>query len=571
MKTVILSGGSGNDSLIKGLKHYYPNMNCKVIVNAYDNGKSTGVCRAVTNTLGVSDIRKNHIRMYKAMHGTCNKNIIEFYDNRYDFTPGNEVSEITEKLNTWGMPQFIPLVKSFFDRPKAKRYSYIDFNISNIVYAESYATMGYEATNDYFCNHILDIDSFVLLNSYSNVYLQAITKSDYIIKDEGEIVEWCNSDDKIKSCFYTSSDGSIINFELNDRTVQSIEDADLIIISTGTFWSSIYPTLDFGNLYQLINQNKKAKKVWALNCEEDKDSYSVSADEFISFVRNLGLCLDDFTILVNNDACEILRTVHDDSVTCHYSHMGNVGGKHDPKKYAKAILECYYGLNDFTPEQIVCDFDDTLWPRNTLLNNFGVDNLKLLNSTNMGVIISGNSFSSIKPKLASVYGSDLSDFDVPVWADASSTEYIQGVKAYEIKDCFISKNVLDMVEEHINSLFGMVAVSHPDKDLPYIKYKPVGKLERVLFTYVFNEYIRYNINTPELLANITGKSTIDITKSGDNKVKVYKECEFGGMNVLYIGDEVDKGNDCNVAKMATKAIHTSGVEETNCILKVLCE
>ena len=44
MKTVILSGGSGNDSLIRGLKYYYPSMNCKVIVNAYDNGKSTGVC-----------------------------------------------------------------------------------------------------------------------------------------------------------------------------------------------------------------------------------------------------------------------------------------------------------------------------------------------------------------------------------------------------------------------------------------------------------------------------------------------------------------------------------------------
>ena len=74
-----------------------------------------------------------------------------------------------------------------------------------------------------------------------------------------------------------------------------------------------------------------------------------------------------------------------------------------------------------------------------------------------------------------------------------------------------------------------------------------------------------------MLANITGKSTVDITTSGDNKVKVYKECQFEGMNVLYIGDEVDKGNDYNVAKLATKAIHTSGVEETNCILRVLFE
>ena len=567
MKTVILSGGSGNDSLIRGLKYYYPSMNCKVIVNAYDNGKSTGVCRSVTNTLGVSDIRKNHIRMYKAMHGNCNKNIIEFYDNRYDFTPGNEVAEITEKLNTWGMPQFVPLVERFFATPEAKNYRYTDFNISNIVYAEMYAQSGYEYTNDYFCNKILDIDSFVLLNSFSNVYLKAITNSGYVIEDEGEIVEWCNRDDKIESCLY----GTVLNTELNPRAVSSIESADLIIISTGTFWSSIYPTLEFGDLYKLINKNTHAKKVWALNCEEDKDSYGVSADEFISHLRKLGLSLDDFTILVNTDACDILRTVKDKDVSCHYSQMGNQNGKHDPNKYAKSVLECYYGFDNFTPEQIVCDFDDTLWPRNTSLNNVGIDNIKLLNKTNMGVIISGNSFSSIKTKLASIYGSDLSDFNIPVWADASSTEYIQGVKTHTIGDCFISRDTLEKVESHINNLFGMTAVSHPDTDLPYIKYKPMGKLERMLFTYLFNNYIRYNINTPELLANITGQSTVDITTSGDNKVKVYKECEFEGMNILYIGDEVDKGNDFNIAKLAKKAIHTSGVEETNCILKVLCQ
>lgn len=567
MKTVILSGGSGNDSLIRGLKYYYPSMNCKVIVNAYDNGKSTGVCRAVTNTLGVSDIRKNHIRMYKAMHGNRDKNIIEFYDNRYDFTPGNEVAEITEKLNTWGMPQFVPLVERFFATPEAKNYRYTDFNISNIVYAEMYAQSGYEYTNDYFCNKILDIDSFVLLNSFSNAYLKAITNSGYVIKDEGEIVEWCNRDDKIESCLY----GTVMNTELNPRAVASIESADLIIISTGTFWSSIYPTLEFGDLYKLINKNTHAKKVWALNCEEDKDSYGVSADEFISHLRKLGLSLDDFTILVNSDACDILRTVNDKDVACHYSHMGNQNGKHDPNKYAKAVLDCYYGFDKFTPEQIVCDFDDTLWPRNTSLKNIGIDNIQLLNRTNMGVIISGNSFSSIKTKLASIYGSDLSDFNIPVWADASSTEYIQGVKTHTIVDCFISKDTLEKVESHINKLFGMTAVSHPDTDLPYIKYKPMGNLERMLFTYLFNNYIRYNINTPELLANITGNSTVDITTSGDNKVKVYKECEFEGMNILYIGDEVDKGNDCNVSKLATKSIHTSGVEETNCILKVLCQ
>ena len=92
MKITILSGGSGNDSLIKGLKSIYRNVDVKVVVNADDNGLSTGVCRTITNTLGVSYIRKNHIRMYKAMNpeDQLDTILIEFYENRYDLEPNRE-------------------------------------------------------------------------------------------------------------------------------------------------------------------------------------------------------------------------------------------------------------------------------------------------------------------------------------------------------------------------------------------------------------------------------------------------------------------------------------------------
>ena len=88
MKIVIISGGSGNDALIKGLKKIFNNstLDINVIVNAYDNGKSTGVCRAVTDTLGVSDIRKNHSRMYEASFGDkVNKKLLDFYEKRFNY------------------------------------------------------------------------------------------------------------------------------------------------------------------------------------------------------------------------------------------------------------------------------------------------------------------------------------------------------------------------------------------------------------------------------------------------------------------------------------------------------
>ena len=201
MNIVILSGGSGNDALIKGLNALYPKAKVDVIVNAYDNGKSTGVCRAVTDTLGVSDIRKNHSRLYKAINGDdVDQRIMEFYDSRYNFTKGNEVNEISELLIKWGMSQFIDIVTDFFNNPKAKDYEFKDFSVANIVYAQMYKQFGYESTNAYFCN-FLQLRDFVTLNSFDNIYIMAQTESGHIIKDEGETVFWNNPHDKIVLIF----------------------------------------------------------------------------------------------------------------------------------------------------------------------------------------------------------------------------------------------------------------------------------------------------------------------------------------------------------------------------------
>ena len=104
MKITILSGGSGNDSLIKGLKSFYQDLDISVIVNAYDNGKSTGVCRKVTNTLGVSDIRKNHIRMYKALKGKfTDQRLVDFFEGRFDLDSIEPVKSAIEILNKCGI------------------------------------------------------------------------------------------------------------------------------------------------------------------------------------------------------------------------------------------------------------------------------------------------------------------------------------------------------------------------------------------------------------------------------------------------------------------------------------
>ena len=303
MNIVILSGGSGNDALVRGLKSFYPSCNIKVIINAYDNGKSTGICRQITNTLGVSDIRKNHIRMYKATHTDIDSRIVEFYENRYDFS---SCEDVLDKLKDWNLTSFQPAVKKFFANKLTENIEFKDFNVANIVYSQMYKEFGYEYTNALFCD-LLGIDDFVILNSFDNVYLHAITCSGNLLTDEGEIVEYSNTYDPIVSISYHTEDSMMTAVQhLNPKVITELDSADLIIISSGTFWSSIYPTLDYAELYTYVNR-AKATKIWVMNTSEDKDSLGVTSNQFIQHLSNLGLDLSSFIILENEDAIDTLK------------------------------------------------------------------------------------------------------------------------------------------------------------------------------------------------------------------------------------------------------------------------
>ena len=75
---VIFSGGTGSIAIQEGFSAIYgnDNYNLDVIINAYDNGKSTGVCRKIFNDriLGPSDLRKNHMTQFKIQKATALKN-----------------------------------------------------------------------------------------------------------------------------------------------------------------------------------------------------------------------------------------------------------------------------------------------------------------------------------------------------------------------------------------------------------------------------------------------------------------------------------------------------------------
>ena len=559
MKVTILSGGSGNDKIVKGLTELYKDCDVKVIINAYDSGKSTGICRKVTNTLGVSDIRKNHSRMYSAMSSIVNKSILEFYNGRYDI---DCVEDVLKLLDKWDLGNLSEYAIKFFNRPESSNYNYKSFNIANIIYAEMFSEIGYERTNEFFTN-LLGIDDFVILNSFDNVYLNAETESGYVIEDEGDLVDWCNSDDKIIRCTYNGCSS-----ELNKKATDRILESDLIIISTGTFWSSIYPTLHYLDLYKYINLSN-ARKIWAINNTEDKDSYGVSSNDFIKYLDDLGLDLSKFTIIENLDSIESLHCKNN-NYDIVFASMGNENGKHDSKKFVKEIFRAYYNINTYY-DKIIFDFDDTIWSRKYKEyaedRALSIDNIKLLNNIENACVVSGNTYSSIAKKLFEVFGTELEDCNLNIWADVNSKNYFKNRVVAIIKDFIIDDDSKLLITDALNKLHIEYTIDS-DIDTANIKIKHLSELERTLLFAYLNDYILSKCNN-KYIAKKTGYTTIDIMSVNNNKKAVYDYLGLCDLKTLYIGDEIDSGNDREIAESCTNFIDVKDIKETNFILKLL--
>lgn len=563
MKVTIISGGSGNDALMSGLLKLYPIIDISVITNAYDDGKSTGVCRNITNTLGVSDIRKNHFRMYWLKSKNKDNRLKEFYTSRYDLPKGDERQFVAKKLIDLGLNHLVQWSNRFFDLcDKDSKYDFSDFNIANIVYSAMYSSMGYENTNAFFCK-MLNIDDFVILNSYDNMRLWALTANNLPLCSEGEIVDYKNTD-PIKAVYYNGDD----NYTLNQKAIDAVNDADMIIISAGTFWSSIFPTLQYHDFYKIINDSK-ARKIWVINNEYDKDAVGVTSNDFIDSMSELGLKLNDWTIITNNDAHENLRLTHSVYKTVS-GNLGNINGKHSPELLAQFVLRQYYNLDD-NYDSILVDFDDTIWSRLALSNEqhlaVSLANIVSINRPKF-VIVSGNNYPCIYDKIRRAIG-DTTRFHARIWCDASTNEYKNDVVIDSIESSLIDEDRAHNICSYIKSTFGINCTLNHEEKISCIKIKPLGSLERDILVVVINKYVLPALGEKKLIAIKTGKTTIDIIAKDNDKARILTKLGLDEKKTLFIGDECVLGNDKAISSRTTHFINVENIFETNLILKLL--
>lgn len=317
----------------------------------------------------------------------------------------------------------------------------------------------------------------------------------------------------------------VVEYCLYDNFDGHLDDINLLILI------NFQPQNVNHNFCQIVNQSP-VKKIWLTDDFQSHDNNSIKLAE------QSGLHLNDITFLSGHNQC-----------------------------VARSVFLTYFGLCDVKKyDKILLDFDDTIWARSTQENwqTLSRENIHMLNEyfNDRAVIISGNTYASIEPKVLQVYP-NVQNFKVDVWADANTTLYRQGQTIDFIEDLVI-KNQEELINQIAND-FGLEIKPCGIKPVNY-KIKPLNPLERKLLVEVIK--LKYQ---GAFKAVCTGKTTVDILNPNNEKTIIFQHCHYDRVKTLYIGDEIDHGNDKEIAQRCTSAIKVNNVAETNVILKLLIE
>lgn len=395
---VIFNGGRGASTLIPELLNR-EDIKLSSIVNAYDDGKSTGEIRNFFEMLGPSDIRKAQQLMISKDSIDCDS-LHYVYDLRFPKSLSNQaIFKILEqeasktsslffgaKFNDSScLKQLRLYLKIFIKNYKlisksipAKKLTFKDCSLMNCLYAGAFlhfdrniehASLSFEK--------IFNLGGAVIPTSIENKKLVGLRTNGEVLFSEAEIVE-LRSNVSIERVYLFESyppKGSFkgITFaekkyffekhhsyvEASPRAQRAIEDADIIIYSPGTQHSSLYPTYLSDGIPASIANNKRALKVFITNIGADYETPFYKAHDYIEGAfkyLNLGnstKCeLKDYfsTMLVNktpqlksDNYVKIYKSALDKlrikKVIKNFEESNT--GKHDGKKVIEAIFQEY--------------------------------------------------------------------------------------------------------------------------------------------------------------------------------------------------------------------------------------
>lgn len=204
-KIVVLGGGTGMSTLLRGLKQFP--VDITAIVSVCDDGKSTGRLRQEFNTIAVGDIRRVLVSL-------------------------SEVEPLVEKLFNYRFHTTSDLDGHTVGNLLLTAMSNINGNLSE----------GIEALAK-----IMNLKGKVLPLTEDNVVLVADMKDGRTVVGEHNITE---TKGVIEKVYYQSE--PIVSSEVK----RAIKQADLVLLSMGSLYTSIIPNLICKDVIQAIDESK---------------------------------------------------------------------------------------------------------------------------------------------------------------------------------------------------------------------------------------------------------------------------------------------------------------------------
>lgn len=322
IKISIFCGGSGSESIIK----YFStkeNVKLTLLVNAYDDGKSTGKLRKlIPGFLGPSDFRKNFSYLINTTSESqlVLKDILDLRLNRQitllkfrkfvdDFCARRTVYFSRKKINIYHLENkkkiiIINSLKKIYDYIylSKKKFDFNDCSLANLIFGGLYLLYNNnfnKALNIY--GEIIDSSSKIFnISSGEEKKLIAINTKKKIIPNEATIVGLRHKN-RLKKIYLISND-DYLNYiknrkifkkknieaflnkissipQISNEAKNSILESDIIIYGPGTQHSSLFPS--YITCSEVIKKSK-ANKIFIMNLDYDKDIYGLRTKEIVN-------------------------------------------------------------------------------------------------------------------------------------------------------------------------------------------------------------------------------------------------------------------------------------------------
>ena len=328
LNIAVINGGRGASGLITNLLNK-PYVNLTSIVNAYDDGKSTGEIRRVFGMLGPSDIRKvqqlmlpkddpNNITYQRLFNHRFPKGvkrdfvleeINQYLNNENSLLVGETIeSKYVDTYLKKFLNNFIGCLNSI-EKLKKTKFNFSDCSIMNCVYAGGFLHFNRNiADSTLFFGKLFNLRGNVIATSIENKRLVALRENGEMLYSEAEIVE-LRSNVRIERIFLLEEPLPKESFEklshnekryylkqhnchvpISQSVILTLKQADIIIYSAGTQHSSLYPSYISTGLSETIANNKKATKVFVTNIGADYETPQYKAsDYFLGAFKYLNL------------------------------------------------------------------------------------------------------------------------------------------------------------------------------------------------------------------------------------------------------------------------------------------